>query len=185
MIIAQRDHGRTEPQFTFHQLGICSDYATELELPLDTPIDEYETAIAPAPCLRSAHTLPDTPEPDVESDAEGAPKVVTIKQEKGTAGPSRRKLVVPLPPRGHLDRPSKCPRFDDSDPDDIMMQHTHAGTIIVPSTKVLKPHSSKGKSHAKGSSKAVTVKSELIRAPPTVIEPSAASTQLEQMIELS
>ncbi|KZS99485.1 uncharacterized protein LAESUDRAFT_765475, partial [Laetiporus sulphureus 93-53] len=66
-----------------------SDYAAELELPLDTLIDEYEAALAPAPHLRPAHTLPDMPEPDVESDTEGAPKVVTIKQEKGTAGPSR------------------------------------------------------------------------------------------------
>ena len=85
----------------------------------------------------------------------------------------------------HFKRPPKCPRFDDSDPDDIMMQHAHAGTIIILSTKVLKPCSSKGKSHTKGSSKNAAVKSELTRASPATIEPSAASTQLEQMIELS
>ncbi|KZT02759.1 uncharacterized protein LAESUDRAFT_762644 [Laetiporus sulphureus 93-53] len=125
------------------------------------------------------------PEPNVESDAEGASEVVTVKQKKGTAGPSRRKLVIPSLPHGHFNRPSKHPRFDDSDLDDIMMQHFHAGTIVVPSTKVLKPHSSKGKARAKGSSKNVAVKLELTCASPATIEPSAASTQLEQMIELS
>ncbi|KZT03155.1 uncharacterized protein LAESUDRAFT_762144 [Laetiporus sulphureus 93-53] len=127
-----------------------SDYAAELELPLDTPIDEYETTIALTPCLRLVHTLPDTPKPDVKFDTEG-----------------------------HFDRPPKCPRFNSSDPDDIMTQHTHAGTIVILSTKVLKLHSSKGKSCAKGSSKAATVKSELIRASTAIIEPSAASTQLK------
>ncbi|KZT01721.1 uncharacterized protein LAESUDRAFT_763455 [Laetiporus sulphureus 93-53] len=132
-----------------------------------------------------AHTLPDMPKPDVEFDAEDAPEVVTVKQEKGTAGPSHCKLVIPPPLRDHFDRPPKRPRFEDSDPDDIMMQHTHTDTIVVPSTKVLKPCSSKGKSHAKGSSKVATMKSELIHVLTAVIKPSAASTQLEQMIELS
>ncbi|KZT01722.1 uncharacterized protein LAESUDRAFT_763459 [Laetiporus sulphureus 93-53] len=162
-----------------------SDYTAELELLLDTLIDEYETAIALTPCLCPAHILPDTPKPDVESDAEDAPEVVTVKQEKGTTGPSRRKLAIPPPPRGCFNRPLKHPRFDASDPDDIMMQHAHAGIIVALPTRVLKPHSSKGKSHAKGSSKVATVKSEPIRASTAIIELSAASTQLERMIELS
>ncbi|KZT00304.1 uncharacterized protein LAESUDRAFT_764727 [Laetiporus sulphureus 93-53] len=162
-----------------------SNYTAELELPLDTPIDEYETAIALTPCLCLAHTLPEMPEPDVESDTEGAPEVVTVKQEKDTARPSRCKLAIPPPLRGHFDRPPKCPRFDDSDLDDIMTQHFHAGTIVVLSIKVLKLHSLKGKAHAKGSSKNVAMKSELTRTLPATIEPSVASTQLEQMIELS
>ncbi|KZT12092.1 uncharacterized protein LAESUDRAFT_754601 [Laetiporus sulphureus 93-53] len=125
------------------------------------------------------------PEPNVESDAEGAPEVVTVKQEKDTAGPSRHKLAIPSPPRGHFDRPPKCSSFDDSDPDDIMMQHFHAGTIVVPSTKVLKLHSLKGKARTKGFSKNAAMKPELTRTSPAAIEPSAASMQLEQMIELS
>ncbi len=86
---------------------------------------------------------------------------------------------------GHFDWPPKCPHFDDSDPDNVMMQHFHAGTIMVPSAKTLKPCSSKGKAHAKGLSKATTMKSELVSALPAALEPSAASTQLEQMIKLS
>ncbi|KZT00166.1 uncharacterized protein LAESUDRAFT_764856 [Laetiporus sulphureus 93-53] len=130
------------------------------------------------------HTLPDTPEPNAKSDAEGTPEVVTVKQEKGTAGPSRHKLVIPLPPCGQFNRPLKCPHFNDSDPDNIMTQHAHASTIVVPSTKVLKLHSSKGKAHAKGSFKAVTMKSELFSSSPATIEPFETSTQLEWMIEL-
>ncbi|KZS99869.1 uncharacterized protein LAESUDRAFT_765141 [Laetiporus sulphureus 93-53] len=95
------------------------------------------------------------PKPDVESDTEGAPEIVTVKQEKGTTGPSRHKLVIPPPLHDHFDRPPKCPRFDDFNPDDI------------------------------GSSKAMTVKSEPIHASTAVIEPSEASTQLEWMIKLS
>ncbi|KZS99871.1 uncharacterized protein LAESUDRAFT_765143 [Laetiporus sulphureus 93-53] len=165
-----------------------SDYAMKLELPLDTPIDEYETVIALAPHLHRpplfqfrswltdlppgpVHTLPDTPEPNAESDAEGTSEIVTVKQEKGTAGPSHHK-------------PLKCPHFNDSDPDNIMMQHAHVSTIVVPSTKVLKPHSSKGKAHAKGSFKAATMKSEPFSSSPATIEPSETSTQLEWMIEL-
>ncbi|KZT00154.1 uncharacterized protein LAESUDRAFT_764846 [Laetiporus sulphureus 93-53] len=161
-----------------------NNYSMELELLLDTPIDEYETVIALAPHLRSVHTLPDTPEPNAESDAEGTPEVVTIKQEKGTAGPSRHKLVIPLLPCGQFNRPLKCPHFNDSDPDNIMMQHAHASTIVVPSTKVLKPHSSKGKAHAKGSFKAAIIKSEPFSSLPATIEPSETSTQLEWMIAL-
>ncbi|KZT02112.1 uncharacterized protein LAESUDRAFT_763049 [Laetiporus sulphureus 93-53] len=160
-----------------------SEKVTELELPLDTPIDEYEVALAAAPCLLLVSSLPDMPE--TKSEVDDVSDEVVVKQEKEAAGPSHRNLAIPPPPSARLDCPSKHPHINDSDPDDIMTQHFHAGTIVVPSTKVLKPRSSKSKSHIKGSSKTATAKLEPSRASATAIEPSAASTQLEQMIELS
>ncbi|KZS99349.1 uncharacterized protein LAESUDRAFT_765652, partial [Laetiporus sulphureus 93-53] len=75
-----------------------SEKATELELPLDTPIDEYEVALAEAPRLLPVSSLPDTLE--TESEDNDASDVVVVKQEKDVAGPSRRGLVIPPPPRG-------------------------------------------------------------------------------------
>ncbi|KZS99486.1 uncharacterized protein LAESUDRAFT_765473 [Laetiporus sulphureus 93-53] len=159
-----------------------SEKAAELKLPLNTPIDEYEAVLAMAPHLLLVHSLPDMPMPETGLEVEDVTEEVPIKQEKDTASPSRHKLVIPQLPRGQFDRPSKCPYFDDSDLDDIMTQHFHAGTIVVPLTKMLKSCSLKGKAHAQGSFKAMTVKLEPVSALPATIEPSAASMQLERMM---
>ncbi|KZT11277.1 uncharacterized protein LAESUDRAFT_754939 [Laetiporus sulphureus 93-53] len=142
-----------------------------------------KVALAAALRLFLVSSLPDTPE--TESEVDDAFDEVVVKQEKEAAGPSCRNLAIPPPPSARLDHPSKHPRIDDSNPDDIMMQHFHAGTIVVPSTKVFKSRSSKSKSHVKGSSKTTTAKLEPSHTSATAIEPSVASTQLERMIELS
>ncbi|KZT10269.1 uncharacterized protein LAESUDRAFT_755775 [Laetiporus sulphureus 93-53] len=151
-----------------------SEKVTELELPLNTPIDEYEVALAAVPRLLPISSLPDMPE--TESEVDDASDEVVVKQEKEAAGPSHRNLAIPPPLSGAV-HPRRLSSF--------LLTHFHASTIVVPLTKVLKPHSSKSKSHIKGSSKTTTVKLEPSRASATVIEPSAASTQLKQMIELS
>ncbi|KZS99560.1 uncharacterized protein LAESUDRAFT_765402 [Laetiporus sulphureus 93-53] len=100
------------------------------------------------------HSLLDTPEPETGLKVEDAPKEVIVKQKKDTVETSH-----------YLD--------------DVMTQHAYTSTIIIPSSKILKLCSKKGKAHAKGSSQVVLVKSELGSALLATLEPSLISMQLE------
>ncbi|KZT05130.1 uncharacterized protein LAESUDRAFT_760580 [Laetiporus sulphureus 93-53] len=185
-VMVKASHHQISYDWLMHDANTAeSEKVAELELPLNTPIDEYEVALTTALHLLLVSSLLATPAPETGSEVKELPDKIIVKQEKDTADPSCHNLAIPPLPCGHSDWPSKHPRFNDSDPNNIMMQHFHASTIVVSSTKVLKLRSSKGKAHVKGSSKSAIMKSELTHASSATIEPSLASTQLERIIELS